>query len=195
MGKKRPLEKHWDGDWNKTAQIQAARQQNIAMVLEDLYQPHNAHSIVRTCDGFGIGKLRIIERNNRFRIEQEEIQRLAKTFDFRIYPNQPPLDPTEACLKDLKSQGFKIAVTTLRPDCIDLETLRSREPKDAKLAFVFGTEEHGLSEIGHSYADYFLKLPMYGMTQSFNVSVSVALVARNYLGWPPANYRKESYRD
>lgn len=184
VSKKKPLAQHWDGDWSRIAQVQQARNSDIAIVLEDLYQPHNAHAVIRICDGLGIGKIRIVERNNRFRIEQPEIERLAQTFDFKLYPTQEGHDPTRACLTALKEQGFHIAATTLRPGCIDLAELKTRSPQPSKIAFCFGTEEHGLSQAAHDLADTYLRIPMFGMTQSFNVSVSVALVARNYLGWP-----------
>lgn len=184
MSKKRPLEKHWDGNWSRIQQVQQQRNMNIAVVLENLYQPHNAHSVIRTCDGLAIGRIRIIERNNPFRIEQAELQRLADTFDLQIFHQESGQDNTRTCLEALKYEGFKIAATTLQPGCIDLNTLKEKCPPPQKIAFCFGTEEHGLSQTAHELADYYLRIPMYGMTQSFNVSVSVALVTRNYLGWP-----------
>jgi tRNA (guanosine-2'-O-)-methyltransferase len=44
-----------------------------------------------------------------------------------------------------------------------------------KLAFLFGNEEKGLSEYAFNEADACLSLPMYGFTQSYNLSVSVAI--------------------
>ena len=48
-------------------------------------------------------------------------------------------------------------------------------PLNGKLAIVFGTENVGLSEYALANADEYVHIPMYGFTQSFNVSVSVAL--------------------
>jgi tRNA (guanosine-2'-O-)-methyltransferase len=48
-------------------------------------------------------------------------------------------------------------------------------PVDKKLAICMGCEETGLSEKMHEAADYYVKLPMYGFTDSFNISVSAAL--------------------
>ena len=43
------------------------------------------------------------------------------------------------------------------------------------IALVFGTEKTGLSETAIKNADGFVKIPMYGFTESFNISVSAAL--------------------
>ena len=40
---------------------------------------------------------------------------------------------------------------------------------------MFGTEEQGLSQEALEAADATLRLPMYGFTQSYNISIAVAL--------------------
>jgi len=47
---------------------------------------------------------------------------------------------------------------------------------DRKMAILFGTELEGLSKIAIKNADEFLYIPMYGFTESFNISVSAALI-------------------
>jgi len=44
-----------------------------------------------------------------------------------------------------------------------------------KLAFLFGNEGRGLSDYAFNEADTCLRLPMYSFTQSYNISVSVAI--------------------
>jgi len=48
-------------------------------------------------------------------------------------------------------------------------------PLDQKTALVFGTELKGLSDVALENSDYFVKIPMYGFTESFNISVSAAI--------------------
>ena len=38
----------------------------ISVVLENIYQPHNASAVIRSCEGFGIMDLHVIEEGNRF---------------------------------------------------------------------------------------------------------------------------------
>src|SRR5690606_15998404 len=71
----------------------------------------------------------------------------------------------------LKNQGYKIAATTPHTDAFTINDV----PIDRPLAILFGTEQTGLSEKALEMADYYVKIPMVGFTESFNISVSAAL--------------------
>jgi tRNA (guanosine-2'-O-)-methyltransferase len=64
-----------------------------------------------------------------------------------------------------------VAALTLRDDSVGINELSLERP----VALCLGTEEEGLSREAHDLADTFVQLPMYGFTQSFNVSVTAAL--------------------
>ena len=51
--------------------------------------------------------------------------------------------------------------------CIDI--------KKGKIALLFGAEQEGLSPLALEMADEKVKIPMYGFTKSYNISVAVAL--------------------
>ena len=78
-----------------------------------------------------------------------------------------------AAIKSLKKKGYKIVATT--PHINDQE-LPDFDVTAGKTALVFGTELQGISEIIMNEADEFLKIPMFGFTESFNISVSAAIV-------------------
>ncbi len=78
---------------------------------------------------------------------------------------------TKACLQKLKDQGFRIVATTPHTNDVTIDKL----PVDKKIALVFGTEIDGITEDVREMADEFVKIPMYGFTESFNISVSAAL--------------------
>ena len=144
------------------------RSRQIAVVLEDIYQPHNASSILRTCDAFGIQDLYIINARNKFQFDPVKSMGMERWVDRHEYDGE---SATIDCLTNLKKSGYTIAATSLRPGCISLDDLAVPE----KLALCFGTEEKGLSDPAHDLADLFIRIPMFGLTQSFNVSVTVAL--------------------
>ena len=48
-------------------------------------------------------------------------------------------------------------------------------PLEKPIALFFGTERRGLSQELINEADLLVHLPMYGFTESFNISVSVAI--------------------
>jgi len=72
----------------------------------------------------------------------------------------------------LKEKGYKIAATVLKGEgVISPEEI----PLGAPLALCLGTEETGLSEKAIKMADYRVRIPMYGFTESFNISVAAAI--------------------
>ena len=78
---------------------------------------------------------------------------------------------TQTCLSDLKAQGYKIVATSLHKNSVSLDELDISKP----FALVFGTELTGITKDVEDVADEFVKLPMYGFTESFNISVCAAL--------------------
>jgi len=50
---------------NKFEKIINFRTRYLTVVLEDIYQPHNASAVLRTCDCFGIQDVHIIENKNK----------------------------------------------------------------------------------------------------------------------------------
>jgi len=71
----------------------------------------------------------------------------------------------------LKQQGYRIVATSPHRQSYALPDL----PLDQKTALIFGSEQTGLSQEALDMADMYVKIPMYGFVESFNVSVSVAL--------------------
>lgn len=147
----------------------ALRTNHITVVLENIYQEHNASAVLRTCDCFGLQNLHAIEKNNKYQVQRDIARGAGRWVNLTNYSSKTP---TKDCLSKLTQQGYKIVATTPH----EKETSLSDLPLDQPLAFVFGTEKEGISQEVIENADYFAKIPMYGFTESFNISVSVALV-------------------
>jgi tRNA (guanosine-2'-O-)-methyltransferase len=73
----------------------------------------------------------------------------------------------------LRNQGYRIIATSLKEDAIPLEEF---DIQKGKFALFFGTELTGLSDIMLEQADESVKIPMHGFTDSFNLSVSAAII-------------------
>ena len=145
------------------------RTRHITIVLEDLYQPHNASAVLRSCDCFGIQDVHIIENKNRYTVNQDIALGSSKWLNQVKYKEDT--NNTLACIQALKKQGYKIIATSPhKNDCTIHELDIS-----SKTALVFGTELKGISEEVLEHADGFVKIPMFGFTESFNISVSAAL--------------------
>ena len=143
----------------------------ITVVLEDIFQPQNASAVLRTCDCFGIQHVHIIENRNEFRVYREVAMGASKWLSLHKY-NQKEQNSIEA-IKRLKQSGYRIIATS--PHLND-HLLPDFDLSKGKAAIVFGSELPGISETIMNEADDFLKIPMYGFTESFNISVSAAIV-------------------
>lgn len=147
----------------------ARRTQHFTVVLEDIFQPHNASAVLRSCECFGIQDVHIIENANRF----DTIETIAlgsfKWLSLHQH-NQLPSN-TVACFDQLKKQGYKIVATTPHKEDTNLEDFDVSQ----KFALVFGQELRGITEEAMHHADAFLKVPMHGFTESLNISVCAAI--------------------
>ncbi len=149
--------------------ILARRTKFITVALEDIYQPQNASAVVRTADCFGIQDVHVIEGRNTYDPNPQVLQGSGKWVD--IIKHEGASNNTAACFAKLKEQGYKIIGTTPHREGISLPDFDVSQP----IALVFGTEETGLSDYALEHVDDFLRIPMYGFTESFNLSVSAAI--------------------
>ncbi len=146
------------------------RTRQIAVVLEDIFQPHNASAVLRSCDLTGIQDIHIIENNYTFDINPDVVMGSTKWLDIHRYNELDFNTPT--VFEQLKAKGYQIVATCPHQDDFSPETL----PLDQPIALVFGTEKTGITDYVMEHADKFVKIPMYGFTESFNISVSAALL-------------------
>ncbi|MGB3509481.1 MAG: RNA methyltransferase [Microcoleaceae cyanobacterium] len=154
----------------KIGEILQQRTRYVTVILEDIYQPHNASAVLRSCDSFGVQDVHIVENKNIFTITQGVTMGSDRWLTLYRY-NQREINNTKECLEKLKSEGYTIAATTPHEQQITIEKL----PVNTKLALMFGSEINGLSEYAQKNADVCVKIPMVGFSESFNISVSAAL--------------------
>lgn len=143
----------------------------LTVVLENIYQAQNASAVLRTCDCFGIQDVHIIENYNSFQINKEVAMGASKWLSLHKY-NEKKDNSVEA-IRSLKSKGYRIVATTPHTNDTELENF---DISKQKTALVFGSEKPGLTDKIMQEADEFLKIPMYGFTESFNISVSAAII-------------------
>lgn len=146
--------------------ILAHRTRFITVALEDVYQMHNASAVIRSCDVFGVQDAHLIQQKYGERVDKNIAMGAQKWVDIYRYHS------ADACLSTLKNKGYRILATSPTATSVTLNNLTLDRPT----AFFFGTEKNGLSPNILQQADATLKIPMYGFTESLNVSVSVAIV-------------------
>ncbi|MBA3751721.1 RNA methyltransferase [Candidatus Dependentiae bacterium] len=146
------------------------RTRYATVVLEDIFQPHNISAVLRTCDCFGIQDVHIIEDRHRYKIDEGVSKGAAQWLSIKQYTKNS-VEGTPECFAQLRAQGYTIVATTPHEN----DTLIEDLPLDTKVALVFGTEQWGLSAYALENADAFVKIPLYGFTESFNISVSAGI--------------------
>lgn len=152
-------------------EILQERTKYITVALENIYQSQNASAVLRTSDCFGIQEVHIIENNNEYNINPDVTLGSSKWLDLHRY-NKLENNTLDAINK-LKSDGYRIVATTPHTNDINLDEF---DIEKGKFALFFGTELNGLSDLMIKNADEYLKIPMYGFTESFNISVSAAII-------------------
>lgn len=147
-------------------EVLAERTKYITVAIEDVFQMHNASAVIRSCEIFGIQEAHIIESRFGGRLDKNIAMGAEKWVDVHRYRS------TSDCIRNLRANGYNIIATTPHKKTCLLDDF---ELKD-KVALLFGTEKEGLSQMAMSQADGFLKVPMVGFTESFNISVSAAII-------------------
>ncbi|MBR1793048.1 MAG: RNA methyltransferase [Bacteroidales bacterium] len=141
------------------------RTRHICVVLEDVFQSHNASAVLRSCDCFGVQDVHVVENRNHYCPNPDVAMGSNKWVD---YYKRPSIVETYDALR---SKGYRIVATLPHENDTMIGDLDITQPT----ALVFGTELTGLTQEAIDHADGYVKIPMYGFTESFNISVSAAL--------------------
>jgi tRNA (guanosine-2'-O-)-methyltransferase len=146
------------------------RTRYLTIVLEDLFQAQNASAVLRTCECFGIQDIHIIENRNKFTVHREIAMGSNKWLNLHKYNSHKNNSAT--AINHLRDKGYRIIATSPDPAYPNLQDF---DITKGKMALFFGTELTGISKTIVDNADEFIRIPMFGFTESFNISVSVAL--------------------
>lgn len=149
------------------------RTRHFTVVLENIFQPHNASAVVRSCDIFGVQDVHTIENDYVNKVSRKIARGSQKWLDFYRFKSDG--NNTQACFDTVKEKGYQIIATTPHNDSCYLSDFDITK----KSAFVFGVEGEGVSDYVMENADGFLKIPMVGFTESLNISVAAAIVLQD----------------
>jgi tRNA (guanosine-2'-O-)-methyltransferase len=145
-------------------QVLAARLVSVVTVVEDTYDPHNAAATIRTTEALGLGELHVVEAEQRFSIAGGVTCGAHRWIELHRWQS------VEAAASALRGRGFRVFATLPGAahtiDDVDVTT---------PLAVAFGNEHAGLTPAAIAACDGAIGVPMHGFTESFNLSVTVAL--------------------
>ena len=158
------IEKH-------SKEIQIDDKQDIILALDDIQDPGNLGTILRTADSIGLTQILVskgtadsynpkVVRSTMgaiFRVKIIECEDLVKT------------------LKEIKKHKFEIVVSSLQTDnsIYDINY--------HKKVIVIGNEANGVKKEIQDLADKKIKIPMLGKTESLNASVATGIILYEYV--------------
>lgn len=154
----------------KLEEVARNRQSGFTVVIEDVFDPHNLGAVTRTCDAFGIQEVNVIfETHPEFNpkeVGKNSSTATNKWINYRIHHG------TQAGLQTLKDEGWLLVATVISDRAESIYDVDLTHPK---IALVLGNEKMGLTQQAMDMADQHVTVPMQGIAQSMNISVSAAL--------------------
>jgi tRNA (guanosine-2'-O-)-methyltransferase len=153
------------------------RTRYVTVVLENIYQSQNASAVLRTSECMGIQDIHIIENTAKYQLNVRVLKGADKWLNLHRY-RVKGVNNTETCFRALRDQGYKILAAD---PAADGKPVGEVDVSENKLALVFGNELRGASAYALEKSDMRIKIPMYGFTESLNLSVSVAICLNTLL--------------
>lgn len=145
--------------------------QEIIVALDDIQDPGNLGTILRTVDSVGINQL-IISKGTADPYNPKVVRStMGAIFRVKIIESEDLLQT----LKEIKKQKYKVVVTSLQTEYSLYEIDYNRK------VIVIGNEANGVKKEIQEMADEKIKIPMLGKTESLNASVATGIVLYEYV--------------
>lgn len=143
------------------------RQNDLTVVLENVFDPHNVSAVMRTCDAVGIQDVYVLNTkiNRHKKWGARSSSSAVKWLTIHQYSN------ADDCFAELRKKYPLILTTHLSSSAISLYGINFTSP----VALVFGNEHDGVSEEIRALADGNFVIPQMGMIRSLNISVACAV--------------------
>jgi tRNA (guanosine-2'-O-)-methyltransferase len=153
--------------------ISRLRTRHITLAFEDIDKPHNISAVLRTAECLGIQDLHFIKNKNEYRINSDITKGAAKWLTLHHHKSsEVGTENIDEAFDKLRKDGYQIYATAVDASAKSIYDI----PTDKKVAIVFGSEGTGISEDTKQRVDGLVTIPMDGFTESFNLSVSAAII-------------------
>jgi tRNA (guanosine-2'-O-)-methyltransferase len=157
--------------------VLSQRTRYVTVVLEDIFQSQNASAVLRTVECLGLQDIHIVEDTAKYHLNVRVLKGANKWLTLHRYRTRGE-NNIETCYRGLKESGYRILLADPAPDGTPIEAI---DVAQGPVALVFGNELRGSSDFAIKHADEKIKIPMFGFTESLNISVSVAICLNTVL--------------
>ena len=148
-------------------QVLAHRQKDLTLVLSNIHDPHNVSAIYRSCDAFGVSRVRLLYTDTAFPVLGAKSSASGRKWVETVRHAN-----AESLMRDLRQEGFHVFAACCSPEAKPFDGCDLTLPT----AFILGNEHRGVEPALAALADGEVVIPMYGMIQSLNVSVAAAVL-------------------
>jgi tRNA (guanosine-2'-O-)-methyltransferase len=143
------------------------RQENLVVVLENVFDPHNISAVMRTCDAVGVQDIYVLNT----RIPRHKKWGAKSSSSAASWLTVRQYDDAKECFDAVRRQVDRIYTTHLTGDAVSLYEMKLT----GRIALVFGNEHSGVSEEILAFSDGNFVIPQVGVIRSLNISVACAV--------------------
>lgn len=151
----------------KIRRVLGFRQKDLTLVLSNIHDPHNVSAIYRSCDAFGVPEVHLHYTDTPFPVLGAKSSASARKWVRSVRHKD-----MKSMMDGLHARGIAVYATMCTPEANPIDAYDYTRPT----AFILGNEHGGVEESLAEMADGQVYIPMYGMIQSFNVSVAAAVL-------------------
>lgn len=151
----------------KLRSVLSKRQNDITIVLENVFDPHNISAVMRTCDAAGVQDIYVLNT----KIPRHKKWGAKSSSSAAKWLTIHQFDNAEECFSSLRKRYSTILTTHLSSDAVSLHSIDFTK----SIALVFGNEHEGVSEEIRKSADGNFIIPQVGIIRSLNISVACAV--------------------
>ena len=138
----------------------------LAVMLDDITDPHNYGAILRSCDQFGVD---VVVSRNRRNAKHADVISKTSAGTVSWVPQAETANLARAA-EQLKTAGFWIYGADMQGEPVYDKDLRGR------VALVLGSEGAGISRLLGECCDGMVSIPSVGRIDSLNVSVAAGVL-------------------
>ncbi|WBF67690.1 RNA methyltransferase [Desulfovibrio subterraneus] len=151
----------------KLERVLSLRQKDLTLVLANIHDPHNVSAIYRSCDAFGVPKVHLYYTDTAF-----PTLGASSSASARKWVDTVRHKDKESLMAAMRAEGMQVLATSCTPKAKPLQEYDLVRPT----AIIMGNEHRGVDTELVDAVDGEVYIPMYGMIQSFNVSVAAAVI-------------------
>ncbi|MBA1147024.1 tRNA (guanosine(18)-2'-O)-methyltransferase TrmH [Ectothiorhodospiraceae bacterium WFHF3C12] len=142
------------------------RQPDLRVMLDQVHKPHNLSAILRSCDAVGAFRAHAVTARGRVSAHRHSSAGAGQWVDIVTHPT------LEDAIASVHAEGFRVYAAHLSEQAVDYRDIDYTEPT----VLLMGAELWGVSDTGKALADGHVMVPMFGLTESLNVSVATAVM-------------------